>query len=80
MPDDVFIKLPKFGKINFGIAKVHYCPNLYFLPHFNGFKIKMKIKLYFSRHRKQVYNALFLNGLVTGAIFSLTDILGLLNF
>jgi len=25
MPDDVFVKLPKFGKINLGTAKVHKC-------------------------------------------------------
>jgi len=24
MPDDFFKKLPKFGKMNFGTAKVHY--------------------------------------------------------
>ncbi len=26
MPDDLFKKLPKFGEINFRIAKVHKCP------------------------------------------------------
>jgi hypothetical protein len=25
MPDDFFKKLPNFGKIKFGTAKVHYC-------------------------------------------------------
>ncbi len=28
MPDDLFIKLPNFVKINFGTAKVHLCCNL----------------------------------------------------
>ncbi len=28
MPDKFFKKLPKFGKINFGTAKVHKCANL----------------------------------------------------
>jgi hypothetical protein len=32
MPDDFFKKLQKFGKINFGIDKVHYCHNYFQNP------------------------------------------------
>ncbi len=28
MPDDVFKKVPKFGKLKFGTAKVHWCPKM----------------------------------------------------
>ena len=31
MPDEIFKKLPKFGNLNFGTAKVHYCPHLLLL-------------------------------------------------
>ena len=32
MPDDIFKKLPKFGKLNFGTAKVHLCQLICHLP------------------------------------------------
>jgi len=56
MPDDLFKKLPKFGKINFGTAKVHLCQiQFHFISSFCQLHLNTKLFVLIFLY-KQVYS------------------------